>query len=154
MFRRPLTLVFAAAVEALYGVALAGAGLFWLVLTTLGHAEDLMAAFGVALFAVGTGVVLCLAAWGLFTRRNWARTPVVLTQLFALGIAWYQLTAEPYTLGAALGLLSAVTLGCVLAPATTTALFPEEHGGSTAEEGSADGSRPRSSPPRGPRSGD
>jgi hypothetical protein len=34
----------------------------------------------------GGGLVLC--AWGLRQVRPWARGPVILTQLFALGLAW------------------------------------------------------------------
>lgn len=126
VLRRPFTLVLAATIEVLYGLALAGAGIFWLVMTTQGHSEDLLASLGTVVFALGAGVALCLAGWGLFALRTWARTPVVLTQLFGLGIAWYQLMAPPYAPGVILGLGSAVALATVLTPATTAALFPDE----------------------------
>jgi hypothetical protein len=123
--RRPFTVLAAAAIQGIQGVVLAGVGVTFLVTTLLGRAADTWAALGISGFAVVVGVVVCLVAWGLFRLRNWARTPVVLTQIFVFAYAWHEMSEPPVTLGLLLGIVGAGTLVLALAPATTAALYDE-----------------------------
>ena len=73
---------------------------------------------------VGAAVLLC--SWGLFRAASWARGPVLLTQLIALGMAW---NLRDLWLVALLLVVSAlVTLAGMLHPDTMRALgiLPEE----------------------------
>ncbi|TDQ53562.1 hypothetical protein [Actinorugispora endophytica] len=126
MSRRPITLVLAAALEALLALVLLVLGGFVLLNTLLGNATDVTYALPLAVFAFGGGAVLGYVAWGLFDLREWARTPVVLTQIFALVVAYYLWTSEQYGLSVGLGGFALVTAALVLAPATTATLFPAE----------------------------
>ncbi|MEY9213663.1 hypothetical protein NI17_023585 [Thermobifida halotolerans] len=124
MSRRPITLVLAAGGEALLGLLVLVLGGYVLVNTLLGNATDATFAIPLAVFAFGGGAVLCYVAWGLFNLRDWARTPVVLTQIFGLVIAYYLWTSEQPRLSLALGAFAVLTLALVLAPPTTATLFP------------------------------
>lgn len=126
MFRRPITLVLAAASEGLLALVLLVLGGYVLLNTLLGNATDITFALPLAVFALGGGVALGCVAWGLFHLRDWARTPVVLTQIFALVVAYYLWTSAQHQLSIVLGALAALTLALVLAPPTTAALFPNE----------------------------
>ncbi len=128
MSRRPITLVLAAACEALLGLLLLVLGGYVLVNTLLGYATDISFALPLAVFAFGGGAVLCYVSWGLFNLRDWARTPVVLTQIFALVVAYYLWTSEQPRMSLGLGAFALLTLALVLAPPTTATLFPAEGG--------------------------
>lgn len=112
--------------EALLALLLLGLGGFVLLHTLLGNATDATYALPLAVFALGGGAVLGYVAWGLFNLREWARTPIVLTQIFALVVAYYLWTSEQHGLSIALGAFAVGALALVLAPATTATLFPAE----------------------------
>ena len=81
----PAPLVVALSLAAVQGLLLVGYAVL-----ELAHTASTRLAMGLttsAFFAVyGVGLLVC--AWALHRGRSWARSPVVLTQLIAFGIAW------------------------------------------------------------------
>ncbi|GLU46722.1 hypothetical protein [Nocardiopsis ansamitocini] len=126
MSRRPFTIVIAAVLEGLLGLALLGSGVFILFSALMGNSADITYALPLAVFALGAAAALGYVAWGLFELHEWARSPVVLTQLFALIVAYYLWTSQQPVLSLALGGVAAAALAAVLAPATTATLFPAQ----------------------------
>ncbi|MFC4560404.1 hypothetical protein ACFO4E_00895 [Nocardiopsis mangrovi] len=126
MSSRPFTITAAAAVEALVAAAAGAGGVYVLIGTLLGQADDAESAVPLAVLALGAAAAIGYAAWGLFRLRDWARSPVVVTQLFVLVIAYYMATSGQYAACAALVALAAAGLAAVLAPATTAVLFPAD----------------------------
>lgn len=119
--RRPLTLTLAALLAGLQATVLLG----W----AIGEAVSLdssRATMGVttAVFFLAYAGALALCGWGLWRRASWARSPVVLTQLIELGVAW---NARHTPLAAVpLAVVAVATLAFVFAPASMAALEPEE----------------------------
>ncbi|RCV50611.1 hypothetical protein [Marinitenerispora sediminis] len=126
MARRPLTLILAAGLEALLCLAVAAEGVFVLASTLLGRASDVEFALPLAVFALGAAAALGYVAWGLYALHSWARTPVVLTQIFAIVVAASLWSSGQQVWGAALGAVAVAALGLVLAPPTTAVLFPAD----------------------------
>ncbi|MFD6950773.1 hypothetical protein A6A08_11505 [Nocardiopsis sp. TSRI0078] len=126
MSSRPVTIVIAAALEALTGLAAAAGGLYSLLNAVSGRALDLTSAIPLAALGLGVGALLVFAARGLWQLRNWARTPVFLTQLFLAVVAYYMFTSQQYVYGAVLLGVAVCAAAAVLSPPTTAALFPEE----------------------------
>lgn len=124
MSRRPITITAASALEALLGLVVAVAGCYILVNTLLGRATDLTFAIPLVVFAFAGAGIIGYVAWGLYSLRDWARTPVVLTQIFALVIAYYLGTSAQYALSAGVAVTAVAALVLVLAPPTTAALYP------------------------------
>ncbi len=123
---RPATIALAAVVEALIGLIIAAGGIYVLLGTVLGRAADAASAIPLAVLALGAAATIGYVAWGLFRMRDWARTPVVLTQIFVLIIAYYMWTSEQYAISAGLAALAIGGLALVLAPPTTATLFSKE----------------------------
>ncbi len=71
-------------------------------------------------FLLAYALVLLAGAWGLFRRSTWARGPVLLTQLIALGLAWNLREHLPVTIG--LVLCAGIVLAGLLHPDTLEAL--------------------------------
>lgn len=71
-------------------------------------------------FFAAYGGVLLLAAWGLWTRRPWARGPVLITQLILIGLAWS--LREHWPVALALVVVACVALAGVLHPDSLAAL--------------------------------
>lgn len=126
MSRPPLTLAAAAALQGALSLAVLALGGYGFVYTLSGSATAVSVALPLAVLGVAVGAVLGYVAWGLFTANDWARTPVVVTQLFMLPVAWYLLQAGAPAIAGALAGTAAAALGLVLAPTSTAALFPEE----------------------------
>ncbi|SKA26196.1 hypothetical protein SAMN02745673_03394 [Marinactinospora thermotolerans DSM 45154] len=131
VFRRPLTIALAALIEALLGLGLAVGGIYVLAITLLGRGADGSFGLPLVVFVLGGAAALGYVAWGLFTLHDWARTPVVLTQIFALVTTYYLWTSEQYAAALGLGALAVAALALVLAPSTTATLFPDEAGGAS-----------------------
>lgn len=72
-------------------------------------------------YAAGLGI----AAWGIAGVHSWARSPLVLTQLIGLGIAWSFLGGTTTWLSAVLAVCALFVLVVVLTPASTRALYGE-----------------------------
>ncbi|MCY9785502.1 hypothetical protein KIK06_16575 [Nocardiopsis sp. EMB25] len=128
MSTRPVTLVVAAALEALIGLAAAVGGVYSLVTAATGQAASVTSAIPLAFLGVGAGAVLVFVARGLLLLREWARTPVVVTQLFLAVVAYYMFTSEQFLIGGVLLAVALCAAGAVLAPPTTAVLFPPEKG--------------------------
>lgn len=102
------------------GEGLSLIGLAVLDLTTI-ESERASAAIGVALMLILLGASVIFTAVRLFARAAWARSPLVLTQLIALLLAWNLRTAAPW-LPITVGVCAAIALVCLVVPATTRAL--------------------------------
>jgi len=74
-----------------------------------------------AFFAL-CGVAVLLCAWGLHRRATWSRSPVVLAQLIALGIAWSFRGGDPPLVAVGLAVVAAVVLAGIFPPASTAVL--------------------------------
>ena len=114
---RPAPLAVAASLAALEGVAL----LLLAALETASIDSDRVS-LGVStavFFAVVGGAVLT-CAWGLFRLQSWARGPVLLMQLIALGLAWN--VKDAWMVSLVLVAAALVTLAGMLHPDTMRAL--------------------------------
>ncbi|WP_444961053.1 hypothetical protein [Nocardiopsis sp. M1B1] len=128
MSSRPVTIVIAAALEALIGLAAAVSGVYSLFTAITGQASDLTSAIPLTALGLGAGALLVFVARGLWQLRDWARTPVFVTQLFLAVVAYYMFTSEQYAFAAVLAVVAVCASAAVLSPPTTAALFPEERG--------------------------
>ncbi|MEU1899658.1 hypothetical protein ABZ512_14875 [Nocardiopsis dassonvillei] len=128
MSSRPVTIVIAAALEALIGLAAAASGVYSLFTAITGQASDLTSAIPLTALGLGAGALLVFVARGLWQLRDWARTPVFVTQLFLAVVAYYMFTSEQYAFAAVLAVVAVCASAAVLSPPTTAALFPDERG--------------------------
>lgn len=126
MSSRPVTIVIAAALEALIGLVAAVAGIYSLYTAITGQATDpVSSAIPLTVIGVGVGALLVFVAHGLWQLRDWARTPVVVTQLFMAVVAYYMFTGGQYVIGSVMIGTAVVAAAAVLAPPTTAALFTD-----------------------------
>jgi hypothetical protein len=115
------------AVEALALVAVGVAELF--------NIDSDRVALGVTnvVFFMLYGGVLLLSARALAAARSWSRSPIVLTQLIQLGVAW-SFAGNPTTWVSALLAVPAVgVLAVAIAPSTTLALYGRREDAEPAE---------------------
>jgi hypothetical protein len=80
-------------------------------------------------FGIGAGVLLAIygvgqawAAWRATCGDAWARSPLVVTQLIQLLLAWNLRTSDVRWLAALMAIAAVTALGCLLAPPVTRAL--------------------------------
>ncbi|ASU82762.1 hypothetical protein CDO52_08165 [Nocardiopsis gilva YIM 90087] len=125
MSSRPITITLAAVLQALIALVVAAEGCYVLVNTLLGRAFDAAQALPLAVFALVAAAALGYVSWGLYRLNDWARTPVVVTQIFVLVVAYYMWTSEQYAISAALAAVAVAALALVLSPPTTATLFPD-----------------------------
>lgn len=83
-------------------------------------------------FGIGAGVLLASygagqawAAWRVTRGDGWARSPLIVTQLIQLLLAWNLRTSDTRWLAALMAISGVVTLACLLAPPVTRALGRE-----------------------------
>jgi hypothetical protein len=69
------------------------------------------------------GFLLLWCAWSLLGGRSWSRSPIVLTQLIQLGVAWSFVGGDTRWLAALLAAPAAGVLAVMLAPSTTEVLY-------------------------------
>jgi len=114
---RPAPLVVAASLAGLEGAVL----LLLAVLEAVSIDSDRVSlGLSTAIFFALVGAAVLTCAAGLWRLRGWARGPVLLAQLIALGLAW---NLRDYVLVALLLLVAgAVTLAGMLHPDTMRAL--------------------------------
>jgi len=117
--RRPFTIVMAAALlalEALIGLGYAA--------IEVGQVRMSRAAVGVgvAILMAGFGLLLLVVARGVFRGRRWSRGPAVATQLILLPIAWSFRGGVTTWVSVALAVLAIAVLIGVLHP-RSTAIF-------------------------------
>ena len=90
------------------------------------HPDGEMVGVSGGLFFIAYGVALAACAWGMHTLRPWSRSPVLLSQLILIGLAWNVRTDSPAISAGAL-VVAVVVLAGVLHPRSIDALNREEH---------------------------
>lgn len=75
-----------------------------------------------ALFFALLGAALVACAWWLLRGRAWARSPVVVAQIMAIGLAWNFLGGGATWVSVVLAVVAVVVLGGLLHPASMAAL--------------------------------
>ncbi|MEU9840884.1 hypothetical protein AB0C69_16845 [Actinomadura sp. NPDC048032] len=126
MTKRPITVQAAAALQAAEGAAAVGFGVFTGVETAAGAAVDPASAIGVTVLALAGGLGMLGCARGLLRAAQWSRAPTVLTQLFALPIAYSLWQSDRPGIAVPLGLVAVLALIAVLSPPSTAWLI-EDH---------------------------
>ncbi len=119
MSKRPMTVKAAAALEGLEGAVAIVGGLFTAWELLAGEAVDPATAIGVIVFALAGGAGMLACAVGLLRAASWSRSPAVVTQLFALPVAWALWQSEQYAFAVPLGLVAVLALVMVLSPPST-----------------------------------
>ena len=138
MTKRPITVRAAAVLEAAEGLVAVGFGVYTGVETAAGAAVDPASAIGVTVLALGGGVGMLACARGLLRADQWSRAPTVLTQLFALPVAWSLWQSERPAIAIPLGLAAVLALVTVLSPPSTAWLI-EDHDEDDHDEDDEDG---------------
>jgi len=77
-----------------------------------------------AVFLLLYAAALALCGYGLLRLVSWARSPVVLTQLIQLGLAWD--SRHNPAVAVPLALVALAVLAAILAPASLAALEPQD----------------------------
>ncbi|GAA1791881.1 hypothetical protein GCM10009795_041940 [Nocardioides hankookensis] len=116
---RPAPLIVAASLVAVEGLLLLAFAV--LEIASLDSDRVAMGATTSIFFAAyGAGLLLC--AWSLVRGQSWARSPVVLTQLIGLGVAWSFHGGD--TTGVAIGIavVAVLVLVGIFHPASLTVL--------------------------------
>lgn len=90
------------------------------------HPDGAMVGVTGGLFFIAYGAALGACAWGMHTLRPWSRSPVLLSQLILIGLAWNVRTSSPAIASAAL-VVAVIVLAGVLHPRSIDALNREEH---------------------------
>ncbi|MEQ4725158.1 hypothetical protein [Nonomuraea sp. B19D2] len=124
MSSRPVTLVIAAAIVALEGLAALGLGLYVGAETLVSTPDNLTTAIAESAFGVLIGAGLLWVAWGgLFRMERWGRSPGVLAQIFVLPVSVTLIQSGQPQLGIPLIVIAMAGLATLLAPPTTHALY-------------------------------
>lgn len=108
------------------GLAAAVGGLYSLYSAITGRVTEMSSAIPLAALGLGVAALLIFVARGLWELKDWARTPVFVTQLFLAVVSYYMFTGEQYLFGAVLLGVAVIAGAAVLAPPTTAVLFPDE----------------------------
>jgi hypothetical protein len=116
---QPAPLVVAAGLAAVEGVLVLGFGV--LEAASL-HADRAAMGVTTSLFFALLGALLVTCAWWVARGRAWARSPIVVAQLMALGLAWNFLGGATTWISVVLAVIGFVVLGGLLHPASVEAL--------------------------------
>ncbi|HEX3931841.1 MAG TPA: hypothetical protein VHW64_14140 [Nocardioides sp.] len=117
--RVPPPLVVAAGLTAVEGVLV----LVYAVLEAASvHSDRLTMGVTTAVFFAALGAGLVAGAWYLAQGRTWARSPVVVAQIMALGLAWSFAGGSTTWVSVLLGVVGLVVLAGILHPASMAAL--------------------------------
>jgi len=129
--QRPLTIVVAAALLALEGLA----GLAYAVLE-LGQIRMYRAAVGVGVATLMAcfGLVLLLVARGVFLGSRWSRGPAVVVQLILLPLAWSFKGGATTWVSVILAVIAITTLVGLLHPRSTAVFLGSAPGESSSKE--------------------
>ncbi|MFA1540871.1 hypothetical protein [Actinomadura monticuli] len=147
MTKRPTTVQAAAALEGVEGLTAVAFGVYTGVETAVGAAVDPASAIGVTVLALGGGIGMLACARGLLRADQWSRAPTVLTQLFALPVAWSLWQSDQPALAAPLGVVAVLALIFVLSPPSTAWLI-EDHDDAGDETRDDRGEKPGKAPRR------
>jgi hypothetical protein len=135
--KRPFTVQAAAALEAAEGLGAVGFGVYTGVETAVGAAVDPASAIGVTVLALAGGLGMLACARGLLRADQWSRAPTVLTQLFALPVAWSLWQSDRPAIAIPMGVIAVLALIAVLGP-PSTAWLVEDHDEDTGDEDRGD----------------
>lgn len=91
--------------------------------TVIGRPSDLMTSIAVAAFGIGIGAALLWVGWGILAAERWARSPGVLTQIFAIPVSVTLIQSDQLVIGISLITLVVIGLVTLLSPPTTHALY-------------------------------
>jgi hypothetical protein len=116
---RPPPLVVAASLSAVEGLLVLG---FAVLEAADVHSDRATMGVTTSLFFALVGVGLVACAWLLVQGRQWARSPVVVAQIMALGLAWNFVGGSTTWVSVALAVVAVVVLGGLLHPASVEAL--------------------------------
>ncbi|MFC6934442.1 hypothetical protein ACFQHO_31595 [Actinomadura yumaensis] len=125
MQKRPSAVIAAAALEAAEGLAAVAFGAYVGVETAVGAAVDPMSGIGVTLLALAGGIGMLACARGILRAEPWSRAPTVLTQLFALPVAWSLWQSDQPFYAVPLGVVAVLALITVLSPPSTAWLVQD-----------------------------
>jgi hypothetical protein len=123
---RPTTLTVAAVVLAAEGLLALILGVYAAVESLIGAATDLSSGLVVAGFGVLVGAGLLWVAWGVLQALRWSRGPAVVTQIFALPVAFGLIGSDQYGFGVPVVAAAVIVLVTILAPQSTRALMGED----------------------------
>ncbi|GHE46348.1 hypothetical protein GCM10017673_55360 [Streptosporangium violaceochromogenes] len=123
---RPPTLVVAAVVMALEGVTTLVLGGYVGVETVIGRPSDVTSSLFVAAFGLLLGAALLWVGYGMTRAERWARSPGVLTQIFALVVGVTLIQSGRWGLGTPLIVAAVAGLAALLSPPTTRALYGDQ----------------------------
>jgi hypothetical protein len=116
---RPPPLVVAASLSAVEGLLVLG---FAVLEAADVHSDRATMGVTTSLFFALVGVGLVACAWLLVQGRQWARSPVVVAQIMALGLAWNFVGGSTTWVSVALAVVAVVVLVGLLHPASVEAL--------------------------------
>lgn len=116
----PAPLVVAASLVAVEGLVLAMLGILELFSLS---SDRVVMGVTTTLFFVAYGAFLVACGWSVNRRRSWARSPIVLTQLIMLGLAWNY--RDVPVLAAGLAIVALVVVVGMLHPDSIEALSDE-----------------------------
>ncbi|MGH3509881.1 MAG: hypothetical protein ACRDPI_06585 [Nocardioidaceae bacterium] len=124
----PTSLVTAAGLVGIEALGVVGYGV---ALVPAVHASRLALGLTTAVFFIGYGVALAFCARSLVRLRSWARSPLVLSQLLQLGLAYnfWSGNGTLRAISAALAVVAVVVLAALFLPASTRALETVEEAG-------------------------
>lgn len=123
------------------GLGAVAFGAYTGVETALGAALDPVAAIGITVIALAGGLGMLACARGLVRADQWSRAPAVLTQLFALPVAWSLWQSEQYAFAVPLGAAAVLALVTVLSPPSTAWLLEDHDEDDGAEDRGDDAGR-------------
>jgi hypothetical protein len=115
----PAPLVVAAGLSAVEGALVMGFGA--LEAASI-HADRAAMGVTTSLFFALLGALLVACAWYVVRGRTWARSPLVVAQLMALGLAWNFLGGSTTWISVVLAVVAVVVLVGLLHPASVEAL--------------------------------
>ncbi|MCX6427028.1 MAG: hypothetical protein F2845_06165 [Actinobacteria bacterium] len=84
-------------------------GTYLVVKALTSDLQSVTALLGVVLFALVGGVGLLAAARGFRNAKNYGRSPAILANLIALGVAYFQMQAHLWAVAIPLALISLLT---------------------------------------------
>ena len=116
---QPAPLVVAASLVAVEGLLLRAYAVLELASIS---ADRIAVALTTTVFFAAYAVLLLACARAVTRGRSWARSPIVLTQLIQLGLAWSFRDGSTLVVAVALAVVALVVLAGVLNPASIDAL--------------------------------
>lgn len=126
---RPVPVTIAAAIQALEGLVVMGAGAYVGWETVVGEPRELTSAVALAVTAVISGFLMVMVGRGLLRLDRWSRSPSAVTQIFVFIVAVPMVRGGEYATGVPLVAAAAVGLVLLLTPAAGRALAGEEPSG-------------------------